>query len=207
MIVTDEQVKLSFCGVQYFEGLYFVKSADKDVRNKRSGYVFGFIDSKLNTEYTSEELKNLLSIWKKASKNLKFTDDVLSFSAFVAVLINMTELFLVGYRTAFHVRVSQNYFLPPFCFGTYNLSLQLLIMVPALNVNESSKNVKNSLERLKLQFHKDKRENIFDFGEHFVEESNLTLWKIYIMDRPLIITSLGTLITYGIMLGTLGKQP
>ncbi|GIX74389.1 hypothetical protein CEXT_47381 [Caerostris extrusa] len=36
-------------------------------------------------------------------------------------------------------------------------------------------------------------------------ENSLTLWNIYTVDRSLLITSFGTLLTYGILIGTLGK--
>ncbi|GFU90750.1 hypothetical protein TNCV_3781851 [Trichonephila clavipes] len=41
--------------------------------------------------------------------------------------------------------------------------------------------------------------------EYLTREIHLTLWKIYVMDMPLVITSFGALLTYGMLLGTLGK--
>ncbi|GFW48147.1 hypothetical protein TNCV_4937531 [Trichonephila clavipes] len=41
--------------------------------------------------------------------------------------------------------------------------------------------------------------------EYLTRETHLTLWKIYVIDMPLVITSFGTLLTYGMLLGTVGK--
>ncbi|GIY52847.1 hypothetical protein CDAR_432731 [Caerostris darwini] len=39
----------------------------------------------------------------------------------------------------------------------------------------------------------------------FMPKTALTLWKIYRIDKSLLIRAIGTLITYGILLGTLGS--
>ncbi|GFR25257.1 hypothetical protein TNCT_67981 [Trichonephila clavata] len=41
--------------------------------------------------------------------------------------------------------------------------------------------------------------------EYLTRETRLTLWNIYLMDFPLVITSFGALFTYGMLLATLGK--
>ncbi|GIZ04638.1 uncharacterized protein CEXT_164841 [Caerostris extrusa] len=39
----------------------------------------------------------------------------------------------------------------------------------------------------------------------FLPKTALTLWNIYRIDKSLFISAIGTLITYGILLGTLGS--
>ncbi|GIY38495.1 hypothetical protein CDAR_39291 [Caerostris darwini] len=39
----------------------------------------------------------------------------------------------------------------------------------------------------------------------FMPNTSLTLWNIYRIDKSLLISAIGTLITYGILLGTLGS--
>ncbi|GIY12630.1 hypothetical protein CDAR_104211 [Caerostris darwini] len=39
----------------------------------------------------------------------------------------------------------------------------------------------------------------------FMHKTALTLWDIYRIDKSLLISAIGTLITYGILLGTLGS--
>ncbi|GFY67262.1 uncharacterized protein TNIN_439311 [Trichonephila inaurata madagascariensis] len=115
----------------------------------------------------------------------------------------MIELFWGGYRLAFHKHMGNEYFSSLMCtLGCY-FTFQLLIMVSASRTNEMAKKVQNTLQCLKYRFSRDLRET--KLQEVCTKESNLTLWKIYVVDRSLLITSFGTLLTYGILIGTLGE--
>ncbi|GFR14421.1 hypothetical protein TNCT_471 [Trichonephila clavata] len=87
----------------------------------------------------------------------------------------------------------------------YYLSIQLLIMASASVTNELASKVKcvmQCLPRSSIQNPQRK----FKFKKDLKQDNSLTLWKVYVMDRSLIITSIGTLLTYGILIGTLGKD-
>ncbi|KAF8797012.1 hypothetical protein HNY73_001328 [Argiope bruennichi] len=46
----------------------------------------------------------------------------------------------------------------------------------------------------------------FEFETDFKQGKCLTLWKVHAMNRSLIITTLGSLLTYGILIENLGKK-
>ncbi|GIY31342.1 hypothetical protein CEXT_625541, partial [Caerostris extrusa] len=75
-------------------------------------------------------------------------------------------------------------------------------MISASHVNERSHKARQVAKRFLHQIAADKN-GIEIMLEEFLTDNNLTLWKIYSMDKSLIITGIATLITYGILLGTL----
>ncbi|GBM00134.1 hypothetical protein AVEN_176381-1 [Araneus ventricosus] len=115
----------------------------------------------------------------------------------------MCGVFRMGYRLAFDRDIAQEYFLSLLMSSFYCLSVQLLIMIPAVSTNEKYHQLGQCLSHRIPQQDKDLE---FEFKKYFNKGSCLTLWKIYTLDRSLIITSLGTLLTYGILIGNLGSD-
>ncbi|GFR12352.1 uncharacterized protein TNCT_357811 [Trichonephila clavata] len=116
----------------------------------------------------------------------------------------MVELFWGGYRLAFRSCRNTKYVIALICSASCYLTFQLLIMISACMTNEMAENVKNTLLCMKYRFSHDLRET--KFKEISTKENNLTLWKMYVLDRSLLITSFGTVLTYGILIGTLGEE-
>ncbi|GFQ93323.1 hypothetical protein TNCT_64731 [Trichonephila clavata] len=77
-------------------------------------------------------------------------------------------------------------------------------MISGSMTNEMAKKAKSALQCLKYKIPPDLRETKFE--EVLVKENNLTLWNIYVLDSSLIIASFGTLLTFGILIGTLGES-
>ncbi|GBO22103.1 hypothetical protein AVEN_180232-1 [Araneus ventricosus] len=118
--------------------------------------------------------------------------------------MSMTTPFHTGYKIAFD---TDEYPLVLFfsCIsGAYSLSHILLIMVPASISNEAAKRAKRVV--MSLPSPTNDEELKFEIQKCFFQENFLSLWNIYSLDRSLIITAFGTLLTYGILLATLGKE-
>ncbi|GFQ97620.1 uncharacterized protein TNCT_101371 [Trichonephila clavata] len=134
---------------------------------------------------------------------LKDLDSEFSFSAFVFVLISTSGLFWYGYKMAFYTNEISEYLLYIFTGTSYMiLLLQLMILGSALNEQEKEVGV---LIQCLPQETEENEPKVNFFKKTLLKENGLTLWKIYVMDRSLVICTFGTLLTYGIMLGTLGK--
>ncbi|GFW25951.1 uncharacterized protein TNCV_1329071 [Trichonephila clavipes] len=131
-------------------------------------------------------------------------DKELSFPTFAIIIVNMVGLFWEGYRLAFRNYMSAAFMVCIVSSGICYLMFQLLIMISASMTNEMAEEVKSSLLCIKYRFPPDLRET--KLKEVCTKKSNLTLWKIYVMDRSVLITSFGTLLTYGILIGTLGEE-
>ncbi|GFQ95778.1 hypothetical protein TNCT_205291 [Trichonephila clavata] len=71
--------------------------------------------------------------------------------------------------------------------------------------NELANKVKIYMQCLPLETAENPPKMSF-FKKTLLQENGLTLWKIYVMDRSLVIGTFGTFLTYGILLGSLGKN-
>ncbi|GBN76886.1 hypothetical protein AVEN_53894-1 [Araneus ventricosus] len=118
----------------------------------------------------------------------------------------MTFLFWTGYRIAFDTDDHPLILFFSCVNGTYVLSHLLLIMVPASIANETTKRAKSNVLSLPHEILTTDKELKFGIKKCSFQEKFLTLWDIYVLDRSLLITAFGTLLTYGILLGSLGKE-
>ncbi|GFU94370.1 uncharacterized protein TNCV_1731671 [Trichonephila clavipes] len=151
-----------------------------------------------------KEYGNLLDNYEKITKSMRKVDKELSFPTFVAIIMSMIGLFWGGYRLAFRKSYGDGYSVILVCSASCYLTFQLLIMISASMTNEKAKKAKSSLRCLKYKIPPDMRET--KFKEVHVKDNNLTLWNIYVMDSSLLIASFGTLLTFGILIGTLGES-
>ncbi|GFS47543.1 uncharacterized protein NPIL_86191 [Nephila pilipes] len=137
---------------------------------------------------------------------MSFFDENFSFTAFTIIVATMLELFGFGYKLAFIVKSNSG---PLFYFSVFNgliaLTCLLMIMVSASTVNETAKKVKRVINSLPGVMPKHCSEIEMLNKRVSRHENILTMWNICVLDRSLILSSLGTLLTYGILLGTLGK--
>ncbi|GFT94641.1 uncharacterized protein NPIL_673481 [Nephila pilipes] len=129
-----------------------------------------------------------------------------SLTTFIIIVTTMLELFGFGYKLAFIVKSNRS---PLFYFCVFNglisLPCLLMIMVSATITNEIAIKVKRVINSLPGVMPEHCREiKILRKGVSR-HENILTMWKICGLDRSLMLSSLGTLLTYGILLGTLGK--
>ncbi|GIY44595.1 uncharacterized protein CDAR_124971 [Caerostris darwini] len=127
-------------------------------------------------------------------------DELFSFPTFIATVMNLSALFWTGYNVAFITEINLYVMAPVIHF----LSHHLLLTISASMTNEKAKKAKLIIQCLLRHSHLDKRMKI-KYEMNIAMESNLTLWNIYVVDRSLLIASLGSLLTYGILLATLGR--
>ncbi|GFQ84455.1 uncharacterized protein TNCT_228181 [Trichonephila clavata] len=160
----------------------------------------------MKDDFILEDMGRLLVEYEDIASCMRSIDEHLSLPAFLAVFFTMTGLFWAGYRLAFNSGVYKNYFLPLIIPLIFYFSVQLLIMVSASVTNELANKARRAMECLPYQNSTQDLKKIFKFKKELNQENSLTLWKVYVMDRSLVITSIGTLLTYGILLGTLGKD-
>ncbi|GFT36404.1 uncharacterized protein NPIL_327271 [Nephila pilipes] len=117
----------------------------------------------------------------------------------------MTGLFWSAFSFAFSVG---NDYLINICTLSgivhYAMSL-LLILFPAAVSNEASIRAHDIVRSLPSYIREHYKELKMSIRRRFKRNTSLTLWKIYIIDKSLLISVLGTLLTYGILFGTLGS--
>ncbi|GFY53503.1 uncharacterized protein TNIN_234621 [Trichonephila inaurata madagascariensis] len=122
-----------------------------------------------------------------------------------AVFMSMIGTFWGGFKLAFSATLTAEYFCKKFCLIIFDLSTHLLIMLSASFTNELTEEATKQIQCLLCRIPTDKREIKCNLKKDLSQPNSLTLWKIYVMDRSLTISSFATLLTYGILLGTLGN--
>ncbi|GBM03305.1 hypothetical protein AVEN_142585-1 [Araneus ventricosus] len=122
--------------------------------------------------------------------------------ALIAILIAMMVLFRAGYKLAFNnVSLDRAFWL--YFAMLFYFSAQLILMISAFLTNEAKSLTDCTVQRYLYKLCNDHFKS--EILKTYSSLSTLTLGKIYELDRSLIIASLATLVTYGILLGTLGK--
>ncbi|GIY53296.1 hypothetical protein CEXT_670951 [Caerostris extrusa] len=87
----------------------------------------------------------------------------------------------------------------------YTFFLTLIIILIASSVNKSAELANDAILCLVERF--PQRYNELNFYTHLQmkQKPSLTLWDIYKIDKSLLISVLGTLVTYGTLVGTIGS--
>ncbi|GFY42166.1 hypothetical protein TNIN_205751 [Trichonephila inaurata madagascariensis] len=118
----------------------------------------------------------------------------------------MMGTFWAAYRLAFRKTLTAEYFFFKLCLIIINISTQLLIMLSASLTNELTEEATRRMQCLLCRIPAAKREIKCNLKDDLTQPNSLTLWKIYVMDRSLIISSYASLLTFGILLGALGNS-
>ncbi|GBN38249.1 hypothetical protein AVEN_206490-1 [Araneus ventricosus] len=152
-----------------------------------------------------EILQKYLELHEEIMKSFCNFDTHFSFLAFILVTLCMINLFRAGYALAFFIKKQDMEFYALICALIFYLSVQIILMISGIKTNESAKNVRNNIQNLLKKLRKNSAE-ISKLDADLRPAPTLSLWKMYEFDRSLITASVGTVLTYGILLGTLGKN-
>ncbi|GBO40163.1 hypothetical protein AVEN_73136-1 [Araneus ventricosus] len=158
--------------------------------------------NKINKANSSEELHKPLFLFAIISRIMNCLEDTFSSSVFLETVMSMVGMFRAGYIVAFLSTVRLDY-LPQLLFGIVGFVHQLLIIISASSANEKAALTMKSLSCRIPESETDLR---FKLRRISGEHKSLSVWKIYVLDRSLVVTSVGTLVTYGMLIGTIGKD-
>ncbi|GFY39033.1 uncharacterized protein TNIN_103401 [Trichonephila inaurata madagascariensis] len=163
------------------------------------------LNNEFNSNFLSEDFKNLVLIYCEVVTCLDNMDEEWSLLAFVTVLNGMLGLFWCCYIVTFYSVTNPADYSNLLCFAITFLGLKLLILFSASTTNELLAKIKIGFRCITYRISTPHLEIRRRLKEYLTRETRLTLWKIYVMDMPFVITSFGALLTYGMLLGTLGK--
>ncbi|GBN80964.1 hypothetical protein AVEN_210747-1 [Araneus ventricosus] len=117
----------------------------------------------------------------------------------------MTGIFWAGYRMAFYQTSSSEELYSSVCSLSYFVLLQMTLMTSAALTNEVKNRTKRLVKCLPYRMPPIRKQILCVIKANYQQDNNLTLWQFYVFDRAAVIASIGCLVTYGILLGTLGK--
>ncbi|GBM03295.1 hypothetical protein AVEN_142576-1 [Araneus ventricosus] len=136
-------------------------------------------------------------MYQELSVTLTFTDDCLSYPVFAAVTGSMVGLCIV---LSLYKTNNLNISTINIIIGMNSIFL-LMMMVPAASTNEAARAARKLICSLPGWFPERSKEINLLIGI-FKDEPALRLGKIYRIEKSLLISALGTLITYGFFVGT-----
>ncbi|GFT24908.1 uncharacterized protein NPIL_473911 [Nephila pilipes] len=133
---------------------------------------------------------------------MKSLDDYLSFSAFVILLSSMSGLFHLN----FHLwTLSEDDYLHTLVGEIYLSVSFAVVILSASAANNAFLAAKEAICSLPWKIPYYYKEVKIVIWSECARDVSLTLWKTYKIERSLIFSAIGTLVTYGILLGSLDR--
>ncbi|GBM03265.1 hypothetical protein AVEN_142552-1 [Araneus ventricosus] len=139
-------------------------------------------------------------MYQELSVTLTFTDDCVSYPVFVAGTGSMVGLFH-SCCIVLSLYKSNNLNISTIMIGMNSIFL-LMLMVAAASTNEAARAARKLIGSLPGWFPQRSKEINLLILRIFKDEPALTLGKIYRIGKSLLISAIGTLITYGFLVGT-----
>ncbi|GIZ00926.1 uncharacterized protein CEXT_623731 [Caerostris extrusa] len=154
---------------------------------------------------TRPDYQITLQLYHELTETVTSMDNFLCYSTFINVLADMIGVFWACYVLVFEAQddwQQQLYFL--IAIIVYSAWL-LMIMLPGSVVNQNVEVAKGAILSCPGWYPNHYNELKTCVRTKFKQKkATLTLWKIYYINKSLLISSLGSLVTYGILFGTLG---
>ncbi|GFU94372.1 uncharacterized protein TNCV_1731691 [Trichonephila clavipes] len=132
---------------------------------------------------------------------MKSMDDYLSFSAFIIVLSSLAGLFYIHFGVLIF---SIDGYVHPLTGETYFFSLVCMVILSASAANRAFSTAKEAILSLPAKVPQDYEELKMMVRSECMKDVSLTLWKVYKIEPSLLLSAIGSLVTYGMLLANLG---
>ncbi|GIY67926.1 uncharacterized protein CDAR_619921 [Caerostris darwini] len=153
----------------------------------------------------NDDYQRILEIYKEMNETMIKMEDFLNLPIFVTVINTLVTLFWYGFSFVFVINGNSVLGIF-FSVGFMQYFVLLLMILPsAAAANQAAATAREIVLSLPGWF--PKRYSIIKLHvcRSFKPKTALTLWNIYRIDKSMLISAIGTLISYGILLGTLGS--
>ncbi|KAG8194935.1 hypothetical protein JTE90_021396 [Oedothorax gibbosus] len=168
-------------------------------------YLFGQLVEELQKSDIEEEYLRLLHIYREIINVMSIVEEHFSFPVCATMLTTMGGLFRTSYVVMFQADMDYpKYFYSLITGFAYGYSLVNLI-VRASEANRYAEMARGAVVRLPGVLPKHYRQLKLVIRKEFKGKTVLTFWRIYVIDRSMLLSVLGTLATYGILVATLGN--
>ncbi|GFQ94187.1 uncharacterized protein TNCT_141491 [Trichonephila clavata] len=161
--------------------------------------LFNRIEEKIGHLSKSSPYMPLIQSYLELIGIMKSLDDYLCFSAFVIVLSTMFGLFFLNFKIMFR---SSDYLSSLFGEIWFLVSI-CMIIISASAANNAFFTTKETIQSLPWKIPQYHTQLKMIIRCKCMRSVSLTLWKVYKIERSLIFSAMGTLVTYGILLATL----
>ncbi|GBM30016.1 hypothetical protein AVEN_165590-1 [Araneus ventricosus] len=167
--------------------------------------LFSDFTSKSKDLIKRQDYRRILKAYKLLTEAMSLTDSFLSYPMFIEVLVNMVELFWFGYCFVFLPKIDSLTKIFIFIGMLLSFILLSIVLLPAAAANKAAYLSWEVVTSLPAWFPKHHEGIKMYVRQRFNSKVSLSLWDIYRIDKSLFITALGTILTYGVLLGTFGN--
>ncbi|GFY46994.1 uncharacterized protein TNIN_11271 [Trichonephila inaurata madagascariensis] len=129
----------------------------------------------------------------------------LCFSVFLSVVCSMTGMFWLSYKLIFVTKNGYVHFLSSIIGEMYYCSIIAIVILSASSANTAAEVAKEAVMSLPGRIPQYYNELKAILRKDCKQTVTLTVWKLYKIDRTLFISVLGVLVSYGILIATLGS--
>ncbi|GFY37601.1 uncharacterized protein TNIN_265121 [Trichonephila inaurata madagascariensis] len=116
----------------------------------------------------------------------------------------MTGLFFLSYNVLFLTKHGYAHYLSCMAGEIFQCSIIGMVILSASSANRAADVVKEAVMSLPGRIPEYHNELKVILRKEYKQNVCLTLWKLYKIDRSLILSALGVLMNYGFLIATLG---
>ncbi|GIY03043.1 uncharacterized protein CDAR_511451 [Caerostris darwini] len=152
-----------------------------------------------------QDYQRIFAIYREMNETMIMIDNFLNFPIFISVFNILASLFWYGYSFAFPPNADN---VTNMCFSIGFVQYFILLLItlsPAAAANQAAATAREFVLSFPGWF--PMRYSLINLHvrREFMHKTALTLWKIYRIDNSLTIRAIGSLISYGILVNTLGS--
>ncbi|GBO45078.1 hypothetical protein AVEN_212289-1 [Araneus ventricosus] len=151
------------------------------------------------------DYRAILKTYKELIETIVLADNVMSYPMFTEIIVSMLQLFWFSFIFVSMAEGDFKTYVSITVALIQGFAIMLMVFLPAAFTNEAAIIARDTVVTLPTWFPQHYTSLKKTVRQRYLKKVALSLWKIYIIDKPLIFTALGTLLTYGVLLGTLGK--
>ncbi|GFU17293.1 uncharacterized protein NPIL_381271 [Nephila pilipes] len=166
---------------------------------------YGQLISQLQNSQAVLDCHRMLQAYEAISNTVTSLDDRFSYAAFITVLSSMAGIFRASYVLIFD-RKATTMTLIYYCVALMlYLYVFLSIILSASAATQKGRVSKELIVSLPGKYPSHYKKLKMILRNNFKSDVALTLWKMYVIERSILISACGTLVTYGILIATLGN--
>ncbi|GFY58767.1 hypothetical protein TNIN_164281 [Trichonephila inaurata madagascariensis] len=166
--------------------------------------IFKLVYSSLKTSVTESENCSAIQSYLAVLQVVEYVENSLSLIIFVVALCAMIGLFRGLVIVSFSKNLTPSLCTFLFCYIAGHLAVLFAVVLIASNVNQAAFNARSQVISLQEHAPFTKKRDLKWRQLNIKRKVHLTLWNTYVIDRSLIWSAFATLLTYGILIGTLG---
>ncbi|GFS42636.1 hypothetical protein NPIL_415091 [Nephila pilipes] len=176
-----------------------------------SGFCFSLqqflknLQARLKKAIKEDDIARVFQSYDEVLQVIEFIEDAYCVPVFISTIICMVALFRAGYYYSFRKSSSFSFYALCLAYSAYNLCVFLILITVASKVNRIATQNRSLVKSLERRYITGKKSEFLEQYLNINRKVLFSLGNTYIINQSLIWTAIGTVFSYGIIIGTLGS--